>query len=671
MIIFFIFLFYWLGLCSRYSLLVIAVVVVFLLIVVFKKYKTKVFLLALGVFTIGVGVSYIKIDIPRTSFSGMVIDSHDNYFLLLSKGEKLYTYNKSNSYEIGDYLTITGEKKKLDFITLESQFDFKDYLNKKGVYYEIDAYSISVKFSNPIRIRSKRVQFLKHFSDRQQSLIGGLLFSLRDDSDDIKNVGALHLTRLISASGVFIYAYLKLLNLLLSKIKFIKHPNILSVILLFPYFIFTFPRFAVIRILTIIFLRGFLRNLLKFEPIGIITTSLAGLLFLLIDFHLAYDISFIMGFSLPFIAQMVNEATFRHKGIKKKFIQAFFMYLAVIPFELYFYNGINPLSFILVAILSPLFIFVAIISLICFYGIPIYPVASFFTNILSNIIGFLAKFSFQINVPPMSGVIMILFIFIFLGLLYYRSIEFFPFQKLFSVLFTVFIVFYLLPVQNTITTEVSFINVGQGDSCLIRKGNTAVLIDTGGLQTTDVGNNVLIPYLKKKRIYDIDLVIVTHHDYDHYGAYDSLKENYYVKDLVTEATSFPLSVGGIKFTNYNLHTEEMVEENDKSLVIGFTLSNVSYVITGDAPKMIERKIIEENDYIPCDILKVGHHGSDTSTSDEFVKFLSPKEAVISCGVNNKYGHPIQSVLNTLNNNGVIIRRTDLEGTITYKRYIFM
>ena len=104
-------------------------------------------------------------------------------------------------------------------------------------------------------------------------------------------------------------------------------------------------------------------------------------------------------------------------------------------------------------------------------------------------------------------------------------------------------------------------------------------------------------------------------------------------------------------------------------MVGFTLNHTSYLIMGDAPIEVEKNIMNEYDSIPCDILKVGHHGSNTSTSDDFVKYLNPKEAVISCGKNNKYGHPKQSVLNTLRKNGVTIRRTDLEGTIRYCSFI--
>ena len=91
---------------------------------------------------------------------------------------------------------------------------------------------------------------------------------------------------------------------------------------------------------------------------------------------------------------------------------------------------------------------------------------------------------------------------------------------------------------------------------------------------------------------------------------------------------------------------------------------------GDAPISIEKKMMEEYSYIPCDILKVGHHGSDTSSSKTFLEYISPKEAVISCGVGNKFGHPHKSVVDNLKKLGIKIRRTDKSGTIRYKNYIF-
>ena len=645
------------------------VVAVILGIIVFKKYKVKVFILSLSLFGIGIGVSYIRFDHKQTTYSGIVIDAHDNYFIMLSKGEKLYAYEKNSDHEIGDYISITGEKKELDFVTLESQFDFKDYLNKKGVYYQLSIKKKETKFSNPIKLKKLRNNFLDHFDEDSRSLIQALMFSSRDDGEDISNMKKLHIMRLASASGIFIYAYIKFINFIISLIKKEKEQSVIPIIILLPYFLFTIPRFTVIRIIFLYTLNRLCLKLMKnYTPI--LSYGISGLFFLLFDYHLAYETSFIMGYTLPIIISFINDAIFKHKGIKKKIIFSLLIYLAVIPFELKFYRGVNPLSVFTIIILTPIFILLASLSLLCLYGVPIYKVVDFFAKIISHILSFLSKFSFQINAPPMAWYIILAFCFILFAYLYYKSIDFIPLSRAFFLILISFITIYCLPLENLLTTAVYFINVGQGDSCLIRKGNTAVMIDTGGLQNIDIATETLIPFLQKEKIYNIDLLITTHDDYDHCGAKDSLVENYYVKDVVNEASKFPINLSGIEFKNYNNHIDYFSEQNDKSLVIGFSLNKTSYLITGDAPIEVEKNIIKEFDNVPCDILKVGHHGSNTSTCDEFIKYLKPKEAVISCGKNNRYGHPKPKVLKTLMDNGVKIRRTDLEGTITYHSFVF-
>ena len=102
-------------------------------------------------------------------------------------------------------------------------------------------------------------------------------------------------------------------------------------------------------------------------------------------------------------------------------------------------------------------------------------------------------------------------------------------------------------------------------------------------------------------------------------------------------------------------------------VIDFALSLLALIILA-VPMIIFALIIKHEDNIPCDILRVGHHGSNTSTSEEWIKYLEPKEAVISVGKNNKFGHPNKEVLSVLNKYKIKIRRTDLEGTIKYCSY---
>ena len=628
-------------------------------------------MLAIGLTIIGVGISYIKIDIKKESYSGIVIDSHPNYFLILSGGERLYSYNKNNEYEIGDYLKITGQKEDLSFTRLESQFDFKDYLNKKGVYYSLKAEKIEVKFSNPIRIRNRREKFLSHFDEKSRNLIGALLFSENVDDEILNDAKELHIGRLINASGIFIYAYLHFFAFILAYFIKDKKWKFLPIVVLLPYLIFTFPRFTIIRIIVLEIFRYINEVVLKKKFTNLTLVGIVGTLFLLFDFHLGYQMSFIIGFTMPFFIKCIREAeTYIPRRWKKPY-ELLLIYIFFIPFELKFYNGTNPLSLIANFALSPLFIFEAVISLLCFYGVPIYAVVNFSTKCIGNLIGWLAKISFQVNAPPFAGWMVLIFGFIFLVYCYYRSIGFIPIYRAIAAFFLVVLVLYHVPVINFISEEVCFINVGQGDSCLVRRGATSVLIDTGGLTYTDLAKETLIPFLKKKRIYNLDLVITTHNDFDHSGALDSLKENFYVKRIRTNTDNFPISVGGLSFTNYNNHIAEYSGENDQSLVIGFALMHKYFLVMGDAPIMVERNMINEYPDLDCDILKVGHHGSNTSSCKEFIKHVTPDTAIISAGKNNKYGHPHKSVLKILEEEGVTIRRTDIEGTITYSNYIFM
>ena len=188
------------------------------------------------------------------------------------------------------------------------------------------------------------------------------------------------------------------------------------------------------------------------------------------------------------------------------------------------------------------------------------------------------------------------------------------------------------------------------------------MIDTGGNKSFDMAEETLIPFMNKKKITHLDALILTHDDFDHSGAKDSLIENFKVKNLLTEPEQFPYTVGDLTF--YNLNTFDFEEENDKSLVLSLEFIHKKFLFTGDASVITEEKILEKYD-VDCDILKVGHHGSNTSTSEKFLKAASPEEAIISCGEKNSYGHPHEEIIDRLKKYNIKIRRTDEEGTICY------
>ena len=625
-------------------------------------------MVALVSFGVGIGISYINFDISKETYNGVVIESKDNYYIFSSALSKYYIYNKNNQYEVGDILSIKGKKKDLSFTSIESSFDFATYLNKKGVYHELSVTNTKVNFSNPIRLKQIRERSLEGLSKENRSIVNAIIFSSLDDSETITDLRELHLVRLLSTSGIYIALFYKVLRYFFSLFFKEKISKIISTSFIAFYAILLFPKFSLIRFTTFLIFKLINEYVLKKKLSYLSLISLSGLFFIVVDYHLTYQLSFILGYSIPILSYFIFQATKRYSTYVRKGLSTLFLFIFLIPIDIYFYNEFSLFGYIFQLILIPLFMAISIVSIFLIFKIPIEPIMNHLVNGVKNTSSLLSFINIKIYVAPLNQFAFAIYILMFIVLIYLFEIRFKPLIIYLNLMYFTVMSLYLLPIKNLVSSEVTFINVGQGDSCLIRKGNTAILIDTGGSVYKDLAVDCLIPYFKKRQIYNIDLLITTHDDYDHSGAAPSLINNFSVKHYIKDSSSFPISINGIELYNYNNYQDIYKEENDLSLVIGFNLHNVAYLITGDAPKEIEYKIMEDYKFIDCDILKVGHHGSNTSSSDEFIKYLTPNEAVISVGKNNKYGHPHKEVISTLKKNKVKIRRTDVEGTISYLSY---
>ena len=676
MIALFIFLTIWIGLLWTNNIPIYLLLVIGLLFILHKRLKSKrVLLTFISIFFLAQPILLLRTIFDRsnnTQFNGFVFDSRENYFILSSKLNKYYVSNYDNQYDVGDYLLITGKKEKIDFSTLESDFDFNEYLGKKGIKYSILVEKIKVGFSNPIRITTYREWFLSRFDNHSRNLIDSILFG-RDDGLDSTNtvIKELHLYRLIASCGIYFTLIAKFIEAVLFRNKHRKYSRLVSIGLLTFLSILSFPKLAPIRVVGLLLLK-WLNNYVfkkKFSYIGLL--SFLGICLLVIDPYLAGQDSFILGFGFLLFIFLISRYISEFRGYKKRIIQVVFLYLFFLPFEILYNHSVMPLSIIAGFILSPLFIPLTIMGFVGLFGVPIYPFANKYGDFINWSVNLFKGINLEIYARPLSGWETLLYYLIFHVFIYYLSIHFRQLYKTIRLILLSSCVFNFLPISNYLSSEVSFINVGQGDSCFIRHNQTTILIDTGGLSNIDVAKRCLIPFFKKRRVYKIDLLITTHNDFDHMGAKDSLIENFRVKRFFDNSNYFPLTIGGIHLTNYNIYSENSDDDNEKSLVIGFTLMNKSFLVTGDADKGIERKIIKDHPDLRVDILKAGHHGSNTSSDEEFIKTIDPDEAVISCGKNNKYGHPHKEVLSILNKYHIKIRRTDYEGTITYKSFNFI
>lgn len=235
-----------------------------------------------------------------------------------------------------------------------------------------------------------------------------------------------------------------------------------------------------------------------------------------------------------------------------------------------------------------------------------------------------------------------------------------------------------IPQDNNL--RVYCLDVGQGDSILITNNNKTMLIDAS---TNEMGNRV-VKYLNDLGIKKIDYLVGTHPHKDHIGGLDNVIKNFdigtiYMPNVVATTKTFEEVIDAIsakklkvtspktgdKFTVGNAECEVMSIRNDKddynncSIVIKMDFNNVSYLFTGDAEESVE----SSRKWPHIDVLKVGHHGSNTSSSKKFLEQIKPEVALISVGQGNTYGHPTQATLKRLSNIGAKIYRTDENGTI--------
>jgi competence protein ComEC len=231
---------------------------------------------------------------------------------------------------------------------------------------------------------------------------------------------------------------------------------------------------------------------------------------------------------------------------------------------------------------------------------------------------------------------------------------------------------------------VHYIDVGQADSILIQVNNKNMLIDAGNRGDEDV----ITEYLQKQGVKKLDYVIATHPHEDHIGSMSEIIKKFPItefyapkktnttktfenminalsgKKIITAKAGVNLNLGdNVKAELLAPISDSYEDLNNYSAVLKLTYGDNKFLFMGDAEKLVENEILAAGSDVSADVIKLGHHGSSTSSSKEFLDKVSPEIAIICVGKDNDYGHPHRETLAELKKRSLTVYRTDIEGTV--------
>ncbi|WP_308534198.1 DNA internalization-related competence protein ComEC/Rec2 [uncultured Peptoniphilus sp.] len=585
-----------------------------------------------------------------------------------------------------------GPASRGDILSIDGSFsNFLPAMNRgnfnREIFYKSQGIDLSGKIYHMDKIRDgeKFYKFLGTFKNfaknnidrsldnRQARILKTILLSDKSflDPEDGENFKDLGISHVLAISGFHISILFALLSFTFKRLfSSVKISDFLTFFIIGLYlFLVDFPVGGIRAFAFLFFYR--LRFYLKTNISSKEILNSTAMLMLLINPYAIFSLSFLMSYgAVVGIFYIYPKISYRLPGdflILKSFALTFSVLIIIFPIINYYFGGVSLFIFLANFILVPLYSGVITLGYILILGLrPL----GFLINLIFKIIFYgefflLSLKDFRLNILAFNGgPIFLYYILVFFLLTYNKYYEiYYRARKYFmAYLFIIFIITGLTFVSDYNSLKEIHFYVDQGDASLISYKGKNYLIDVGGArQKNKIFESYLEPALKSLGIRKIDGVFISHFDEDHAGNLPKLVRSFKVKNIYSSYSdgihkNYILKFGNfyksgaLKFTVLS-EIDESDEANDKSMVLLLEFKGKKILYTGDVSSKIEGNLINIiNGHI--DILKVAHHGSSSSSSEEFLNKIRPKIGVISCGVNNSYGHPHKEALENLKNAGV-------------------
>ncbi|MBR5662747.1 MAG: DNA internalization-related competence protein ComEC/Rec2 [Bacilli bacterium] len=592
------------------------------------------------------------------------------------KNYKAYI-NIDNNIDYGDKIYFKYVNKEVYKNTIPNTFNYKKYLKSKKINQVIIITEYR-KIRTSWYYKCKGFVYKTLLKRKSKNYI--LTFLCGDKSqldNDVKmsfmNNGISHLLCVSGFHVAFLFDYIIVLLRSIFKNKIIS----MTILILFAlfYLILTSFMIALFRAVLMYFF-SYIRRRSKYKIKSIYYFILTLAVSLIIFPNVVYDVGFYYTYVLTFFLII-------HKNeLKNIFKVTIYSFIIAAPITIYLNYNIHFLSVIL-TIVSSFFVcyilyplsFIAVVSSTA--DKVLYKVAYYFelVNLRFDKVNI-----FKIIIPKTSiYIIIIIYIIYFIYLIFKNKICIYLFLSL--------MIYLIFNKYFNNYSYVYFVDVRQGDMSVIISKNfkNVTIIDTGGIVEDKYLKNSTKQFLYSIGVKKIDTLILTHGDYDHMGEAINLVKNFRVEKVIFNCGPYnDLEQDLIKVLNkkkipyyscikelnindnkqYFLQTKEYDNENDNSNVIYTEINGYKFMFMGDVGVEKEKDILDKYNISDVDVLKVGHHGSKTSSSEEFINEINPKYSIISVGKNNRYGHPNKEVLDTLKDSKIY--RTDQDGSIMFK-----
>lgn len=673
------------------------------------------------------GVIYNTPLINGDRLSFQVEDQNKNIVQLSYKMKSASEKKQMRQLHAGVSCIFDGERKEPQIARNFHGFNYRDYLYKQNIHFILEATYISecrkTSLSLVQWILLLRQQAIlgvtEMFPEQSGAFMNALLFGDRQQmtfevEEQYQQFGLVHL---LAISGSHIVLLMVIVYFILLRSGVTREIATVCLIFFIPiYMILAGASPSVIRasITGVLMLIAFMCSIRLSSLDALSITAICMLIFdPYLVFNIDFQFSFVGSFALLLSAPLLLESG--NGVIRNSIYISLISQLVSTPILLYHFGYYSPYSIFLnilyVPFLSLIVLPCSIIVLICMPIIPF--LAKSFANVLSiglnlsnDFLSYCESLPFtRLNFGQTPILLVALYCVSIISVLmvWERRISkgmMFIFAGIFLFISTGHYVYPYFRESGSVT----FLDVGQGDAILIRLpyDQEIYLIDTGGTirlnkeewqrkkHEFSVGNDILIPYLQKEGIKKIDKLIVTHGDADHIGAAQELLSNITVKEVVfgrkeqeailekavkKQALEKEVKISEVgEGESWRVNEAEFFvlaptgkerSENNASIVLWAKLGGITWLFTGDLEEEGEKGLVATYPDLRADVLKVAHHGSNTSSITPFLSAVQPNIAIISVGERNRYGHPHKEVIERFEKMGIEIWRTDKQGAISY------